>query len=76
MSSFGDFIALSDVCDVTTAKLIQREISDTTFNILRNKGIWVVAWEKDNIECSIFVDCQENVLYEILDSIYSWRILE
>ncbi len=28
MSSFGDFIALSDVCDVTTAKLIQREISD------------------------------------------------
>ncbi len=28
MCSFGDFIALSDVCDVTTAKLIQREISD------------------------------------------------
>ena len=26
--SFGDFIALSDVCDVTTAKLIQREVSD------------------------------------------------
>ena len=28
MSSFGDFIALSDVCDVTTAKIIQREVSD------------------------------------------------
>ena len=28
MSSFGDFIALSDVCDVTTAKLIKREVSD------------------------------------------------
>ena len=28
MSSFGDFIALSDVCDVTTAKLIAREVSD------------------------------------------------
>lgn len=28
MCSFGDFVALSDVCDVTTAKLIQREISD------------------------------------------------
>ena len=26
--SFGDFIALSDVCDVTTAKLIAREVSD------------------------------------------------
>ena len=28
MSSYGDFIALSDVCDVTTAKMIQREVSD------------------------------------------------
>ena len=28
MSSFGDFIALSDVCDVSTAKLIKREVSD------------------------------------------------
>ena len=28
MSSFGDWIALSDVCDVTTAKLIAREVSD------------------------------------------------
>ena len=28
MSSFGDFISLSDVCDVATAKLIKREVSD------------------------------------------------
>ena len=28
MSSFGDWIALSDVCDVPTAKLIQHEVSD------------------------------------------------
>lgn len=28
MCSFGDFIALSDVCDVTTAELIKREVSD------------------------------------------------
>ena len=28
MSSFGDFIALSDVCDATTAKIIKREVSD------------------------------------------------
>jgi len=28
MSSFGDWIALSDVCDITTAKLINREVSD------------------------------------------------
>jgi len=28
MCSFGDWVALSDVCDVTTARLIQREVSD------------------------------------------------
>ena len=28
LSSFGDFIALSDVCDATTARLIAREVSD------------------------------------------------
>lgn len=28
MSSYGDFIALSDCCDTSTAKMIQREVSD------------------------------------------------
>lgn len=28
MSSYGDFIALSDICDVSTAKVIKREFSD------------------------------------------------
>lgn len=28
MSSYGDWVALSDVCDVQTAKLLQREVSD------------------------------------------------
>ncbi len=28
MSSYGDFVALSDICDVDTAKMLQREVSD------------------------------------------------
>ena len=28
MSSYGDFVALSDTCDVTTALLLKREVSD------------------------------------------------
>lgn len=28
MSSFGDFVALSDPCDVATARIISREVSD------------------------------------------------
>ena len=41
MSSYGDFIALSDVCDVTTAKLISREVSD---------GIIAPGYEKKALE--------------------------
>ena len=41
MSSFGDFIALSDVCDVTTAKLIAREVSD---------GVIAPGYEPDALE--------------------------
>lgn len=41
MCSFGDFVALSDVCDVTTAKLIKREVSD---------GIIAPGYEKEALE--------------------------
>ena len=41
MSSFGDFIALSDVCDVDTAKLIKREVSD---------GVVVPGYEPEALE--------------------------
>lgn len=41
MSSFGDFIALSDTCDVITAKIISREVSD---------GIIAPAYHPDALE--------------------------
>jgi len=41
MSSFGDFIALSDIVDVPTAKLIGREVSD---------GVIAPAYETDALE--------------------------
>lgn len=44
---------------------------ETVFNIMRNNEAWVVFWTKDNIECSIFIDCQEDDLYKILKSIYT-----
>lgn len=65
MSSFGDWIALSDVCDVTTAKLIKREVSDgiiapgytdEALEILRSKrkGSYnIVKIDKDYIPAPI-----------------------
>ncbi len=41
MSSFGDFIALSDTCDTSTASLISKEVSD---------GIIAPAYESDALE--------------------------
>lgn len=41
MSSFGDWIALSDICDVPTAKLIAREVSD---------GIIAPGYESEALE--------------------------
>ena len=41
LSSFGDWVALSDVCDVTTAKLISREVSD---------GIIAPGYEEEALE--------------------------
>lgn len=39
-------------------------------NIMRNNDNWVVIWTRENMECFITVDCQEDILYRILESIY------
>ena len=46
------------------------EMNGDTFNILTNDKKWVVIWNKDNIECSFSINCQEYMLYDILRSIY------
>jgi hypothetical protein len=46
------------------------EQNGAIYNIARNNNLWVVVWTKENIECSIFVDCQEDILQRILESIY------
>lgn len=43
-------------------------------NLVENEDAWIVSWTKDNIECSIFIDCQTDVLHEIIESIYRGRI--
>lgn len=46
------------------------EIEGTQFAIMKNNDLWAAVWEKDNVECSIAIDCQEEDLYKILKSIY------
>ena len=46
-------------------------VNETTFYIMRNLDCWVAIWNIDEIECFIQIDCQEDVLYKVLKSIYS-----
>ena len=46
------------------------EINGTAYNIIHNENLWVVIWIVDNLECSISIDCQEDILFDIIWSIY------
>lgn len=67
-----------DIYTSTISKIFYKDRSDVTIyekngithNIMRNDNIWVVVWTRDNIECSIFIDCQEDSLYRVIRSIY------
>lgn len=47
-----------------------QEWDGTTYNITRNNDRWGVIWSKENIECSITLECQEETLRRILRSIH------
>ena len=50
------------------------EWDGTKYHITKNNGFWVVVWEKEKIECSITLDCQEDTLRRILRSIYVMEV--
>lgn len=61
MSSFGDFISLSDVCDVATAKLIKREVSD---------GVIAPGYEPEALE---MLKAKKNGNYNVIQIDPSYR---
>lgn len=51
--------------------VVKYENSEISHSIARNNNRWVVVWiREDKVECFITADCQEETLYEILESIY------
>ena len=66
MSSFGDFIALSDPCDAATAKLIKREVSD---------GVIAPGYESEALE---ILKAKKNGNYNVIqiDSSYVPEAIE
>lgn len=47
------------------------EVNSTVFTVMQNQNLWIVIWTIDNIECSLGIDCPEEILFGILDSIYT-----
>lgn len=47
------------------------ESNGVIHNVFHNDDSWMVVWIRENIECSMALDCPEDTLYEILDSIYT-----
>lgn len=47
------------------------EVDNTTFSVFSNADLLVAVWTIENIECSIFIDCQEDILHKVLGSIYT-----
>ncbi len=57
MSSFGDFIALSDVCDADTASIIKREVSDGVIAPgFTDEALEILCQKKNGNYCVIQID--------------------
>lgn len=50
--------------------VVHVELAGVSHNVTKNVKKWVAVWVRDNYECSIFADCQEDVFMKILRSIY------
>lgn len=56
-----------------SAPVIVIEKQGISHNVMQNNENCVIIWGKDNLECSISVDCPEDSPYEIISSIYQRR---
>lgn len=64
MSSFGDFIALSDVCDLATAKIISREVSDGIIAPgYHNDALDILRKKKSGNYCLLQVRCPNSLTF-------------
>lgn len=67
-----------NVCNSDEAHAYQKnETVETTFerdgatyHILKNNESWSVVWTKSDLECGLSIECQEEILYKIISSIY------
>lgn len=52
-------------------KMSEYESNSVIHTIIRNLDKQVVLWGEENLECSLSLVCQDDILYRIIDSIYA-----
>lgn len=56
-------------------EIIDRQILGTSFKIMQNNNYRTVLWNpEEQIECTLATDCQEDVLYQILNSLFTLEV--
>lgn len=56
--------------EITNPDAEKIDLEGISHSITSNNAAWIAVWTRDNLECSLSVDCQEDVFYKILESIY------
>lgn len=56
--------------EITNSDTKEVDMAGIIHSISNNNDAWMAIWSSDNLECSLTVDCQEDILYRILESIY------
>lgn len=63
-------IDLSPQYDKVAVQVEKYELNGVTHHFVRNNDLWLISWSNNNVKCSVFIDCQEEVLRQIVRSIY------
>lgn len=51
-------------------QVVKFERNGIIHNFVQNNEVWLISWTRQNIKCSISIDCQEDILKDIVKSIY------
>lgn len=53
------------------SNVIEYESSGVTYHITSNIDKWIVVWRSEYIECVLSIICNEEIIYKVIDSIYT-----
>lgn len=61
---------LSPQYDKASQQIKEYEFKGIVHNYMRNKHVWTINWATQNIKCTLYIDCQEEYIKQIIQSIY------